>query len=138
MKTTPAYRQIGFDFQQAIHEDIVQNFEDYPKLWDLQAPNPSVDHRRSENLLHYLTNHGTTLPSDIHMSQLRVGDIVVWRLASAKIHIGFLAPVKNTQNQESFWVIHNFDRGPVWSNDLHRFAIINFHRFTPPETPLKP
>ncbi len=126
-----AYRSIGFDFQQAIHEDLLANFEHYPKLWDFQPPNPSVDHRRLENILYYISQHGQVLSKSTDPSELQIGDIVAWRLPNGDVHAGFLTPVKTTENQEQFWVVHNLDEGPVWANDLKRFSVIAYYRFIP-------
>ena len=126
-----SYRSTGFDFQQAIHEDIVKRFDEYPKLWDLQGPNYSVDHRRVENLLHYMETYGEVIPADVEESELKVGDIVAWRLASAKLHVGIIVPVKQSENHEQFWVVHNFGQGPVWANDLKRFSVECYYRFDP-------
>ena len=126
-----AYRSTGFDFQKAIHEDILKHFDEYPKLWDLQGPNYSVDHRRVENILHYMETYGEVIPADAEESDLRVGDIVAWRLASAKLHVGIIVPVKQSENHEQFWVVHNFGQGPVWANDLKRFSVECYYRFDP-------
>jgi len=45
-----AYRTLGVDLQRLVHEDMLANFDQYPKLWTLKAPDPNIDHRRVPNL----------------------------------------------------------------------------------------
>ena len=56
-----AYREVGFDFQQAIHESRTKHPDHYPQIWDNQPPNKSVDHRRVENLQTYLALNAISL-----------------------------------------------------------------------------
>ena len=48
-----AFRGAGLDLQQLVHEDMRANFAKYPKLWNLAAPDPHIDHRRVPNLMVY-------------------------------------------------------------------------------------
>jgi hypothetical protein len=53
-----AYRKLGIDLQVKVHEDMKRAFDSYPRLWGLQAPDPSIDHRRVPNLFAYpITGH---------------------------------------------------------------------------------
>src|SRR5688572_15501730 len=40
-----AYRAVGIDLQQRVHEDMRRAFDAYPRLWGLQRPDASIDHR---------------------------------------------------------------------------------------------
>jgi uncharacterized protein YijF (DUF1287 family) len=37
-----AYRKIGIDLQQKVHEDMKGNFAKYPKLWGLSKPDTNM------------------------------------------------------------------------------------------------
>jgi len=41
-----ALRKAGFDLQVLIHEDMTAHFPEYPALWDLTRPDPSIGHFR--------------------------------------------------------------------------------------------
>ena len=42
-----AYRKLGIDLQQEVHEDLKANFSQYPNLkkWGLKKPDTNIDHR---------------------------------------------------------------------------------------------
>ncbi len=71
-----AYRALGLDLQKLVHEDMVANFAQYPRLWGLSAPDPNIDHRRVPNLARFLERFGQTLPISRDASDFRPGDIV--------------------------------------------------------------
>jgi uncharacterized protein YijF (DUF1287 family) len=45
----PAYRAVGVDLQQSVHEDMARAFEAYPRAWGLSRPDANIDHRRVPN-----------------------------------------------------------------------------------------
>jgi uncharacterized protein YijF (DUF1287 family) len=49
-----AYRKLGIDLQQLVHEDMKANFGLYPKNWGLKSTDKNIDHRRVTNLMFYL------------------------------------------------------------------------------------
>jgi uncharacterized protein YijF (DUF1287 family) len=53
-----AYRGLGIDLQQRVHEDMLAHFDLYPKLWGLTAPDPNIDHRRVPNLAVFFSRFG--------------------------------------------------------------------------------
>src|SRR5688572_30256749 len=57
-----AYRAVGIDLQQRVHEDMRAAFAAYPKAWGLSRPDPNIDHRRVPNLQRYFTRRGTARP----------------------------------------------------------------------------
>lgn len=92
-----AFRSIGIDLQQAIHEDRVAFPEKYPlKRWANSRPDTNIDHRRVVNLAAYLENHGESHPL-ADWSSYRPGDIVFWRLASGEFpdHVGIVLDKKD-------------------------------------------
>jgi uncharacterized protein YijF (DUF1287 family) len=54
-----AYRAVGVDLQQRVHEDMTRAFGAYPKQWGLGAPDSNIDHRRVPNLQTYFGRRGT-------------------------------------------------------------------------------
>lgn len=58
-----SYRQIGIDLQQLVHEDMRDNFEQYPskRIWGLNKPDSNIDHRRVPNLQTYFSRFGQSL-----------------------------------------------------------------------------
>lgn len=48
-----AYRKVGIDLQQEVHEDMHSDFSAYPKIWGLKKPVKNIDHRRVPNLMIY-------------------------------------------------------------------------------------
>jgi len=55
-----AYRKVGIDLQKEVHEDMRDNFDEYPDKWGLSKPDKNIDHRRVPNLMVYFNRHGTT------------------------------------------------------------------------------
>ncbi len=49
-----AYRQLGIDLQQLVHQDMTLAFSDYPDHWGLTRPDSNIDHRRVPNLQTFL------------------------------------------------------------------------------------
>ena len=39
-----AYRKLGIDLQQLVHEDMKANFSSYPKIWGLKSTDKNIDH----------------------------------------------------------------------------------------------
>lgn len=71
-----AYRALGLDLQQLVHEDMLANFDAYPKRWGLKAPDANIDHRRVPNLARFFERHGQTLPASHDATDYLPGDII--------------------------------------------------------------
>ena len=56
-----AYRGVGADLQQLVHENMRKHFRVYPKRWVLWRPDKNIDHRRVPNLRRYLQRNGDAL-----------------------------------------------------------------------------
>ena len=54
-----AYRKLGIDLQKEVHEDMVVNFNKYPKNWGLSHTDKNIDHRRVPNLMTFFSRFGT-------------------------------------------------------------------------------
>src|SRR5690348_11696391 len=58
-----AYRAVGIDLQKEVHEDMKENFSEYPRFWARSAarPDANIDHRRVPNLMVFFSRKGESL-----------------------------------------------------------------------------
>ena len=127
-----AYRKLGIDLQQLVHEDMRQNFAAYPKRWGLRKPDRNIDHRRVPNLETYFTRKGFARKISKNGADYLPGDLVTWDLDPSRRelpHIGILVP--NPQGPGQPWVVHNIGAGPELSNSLFSWKITGHFRFLP-------
>lgn len=54
-----AYRKVDIDLQKEVHEDMRDNFSQYPNHWGLSTTDTNIDHRRVPNLMKFFERHGT-------------------------------------------------------------------------------
>jgi uncharacterized protein YijF (DUF1287 family) len=123
-----AYRGIGFDLQQAVHEDMRASFDAYPAIWGLTAPDPNIDHRRVPNLQVFFERHGLVKARTRAARDYRAGDIVTWMLPSNQPHIGIVA-LERTPDAARPLIIHNIGSGPKLDDILFEFEITGHYRF---------
>ena len=124
------YREaLGFDFQEAVHEDMKQNFSAYPKSWGLKRADKNIDHRRVPNLETFLKRQGAALPITKNAEDYLPGDIVSWRLGGRLPHIGIISDKKSDWGTPL--VIHNIGQGPVEDDLLFNTDINGHFRFVP-------
>lgn len=128
------YRRIGLDLQKLVHEDMRADFREYPQLWDALAPDPSIDHRRIENLARFFERKGRSLPVSRKPADYLPGDVVVWTLANAEMHIGIVVPGPG-HHQERPWVVHHLEKTPVWADQLFDYQIHGHYRFPAESAP---
>ncbi|MDP4845471.1 MAG: DUF1287 domain-containing protein [Salibacteraceae bacterium] len=124
-----AYRKVGIDLQQLVHEDMVANFSVYPKNWGLTSTDKNIDHRRVPNLMTYFSRHGKTLPKTEQASDYKPGDIVCWNLGAGLTHIGIVVDKKSDDGTPM--IVHNIGGGQVIENCLFRFTIIGHYQYLP-------
>src|SRR5690348_7620628 len=57
------YRTVGIDLQKEVHEDMKENFSEYPRFWARSAarPDANIDHRRVPNLMVFFSRKGESL-----------------------------------------------------------------------------
>ena len=122
------FRKMGVDLQVIVHEDMAENFRDYPQLWAASAPDTNIDHRRVENLQKFLERKGETLEVSRNSKDYQPGDIVVWSLSNAETHIGIVVPGPGNRAGES-WVVHNMGAGVKWENVLFDYSIQRHFRY---------
>ena len=125
-----AYRKVGADLQQLVHEDMKVNFSEYPNLWGLQSTDTNIDHRRVPNLMTYFSRNGNTLKITMNPDDYKPGEIVAWRLPNGLTHIGIVSK-QRTHDQSGYMMIHNIGRGQVLEDCLFSFKIIGHYAFIP-------
>lgn len=123
-----AYRKLGIDLQQRVHEDMKGHFSAYPANWGLSGPDTNIDHRRVPNLMTFFGRHGETLALSRDAADYRAGDIVCWDLGGGTTHIGILANRRSADGTRPL-VIHNIGAGQVLEDMLFRFTIIGHYRY---------
>ena len=123
-----AYRKMGIDLQQEVHEDMRQNFQSYPKYWGLKTTDRNIDHRRVPNLMYFFSRKGMVLPISRNAADYRAGDIVCWQLPRGMKHIGLIVHQKSKDQQRPL-VIHNIGSGQVIEDCLFTFKIIGHFRY---------
>lgn len=124
-----AYRGIGVDLQQRVHEDMRAAWAAYPKLWGLRSTDRNIDHRRVPNLATFFARHGRTLAvSQTDASIYAPGDIVTWRLASGVPHIGLVS----AQHRDGRpLIVHNIGAGTQREDMLFDHVITGHYRYEP-------
>ena len=119
----------GFDFQKAIHEDMLANFKAYPQSWGLKRPDKNIDHRRVPNIERFLKRQGASMPITKKAEDYQPGDIVSWRLGGSLPHIGIVS--QNKSEWGTPLIIHNVGAGPVEDDLLFNTPINGHFRFLP-------
>lgn len=121
-----AFRVIGIDLQQRVHEDMRRAFGAYPPLWELAKPDRNIDHRRVPNLQAYFGRHGQALPVSDRAADYQPGEIVLWRLDSGLPHIGL---VSDRAQDGRPLVIHNIGAGTREEDVLFAYRIEGRFRY---------
>jgi uncharacterized protein YijF (DUF1287 family) len=122
-----AYRVLGIDLQQAVHEDMSETFAAYPDRWGLGAPDPNIDHRRVPNLEVFFARRGVRLPVTDDPGDYLPGDLVTWNLGPLP-HIGIVVSVPSNDG-ERFQIAHNIGRGPELEDMLFDYEIVGHFRY---------
>ncbi len=128
-----AYRQVGLDLQQAVHEDMRRAFAAYPKIWGLSRPDRNIDHRRVPNLRRFLDRQGAALDISDDPKDYRPGDLVTWNLrgdGGSLPHIGIVVDRLSPDGRRPL-IVHNIGQGPKAEDILFRFKITGHFRYRP-------
>ncbi len=120
-----AYRQIGIDLQQTVHEDMRRNFTVYPKLWGLNQPDKNIDHRRVANLMTFFNRRGAALPI---IGEYLPGDLVTYDLGEIGLHI---AIVSNIKTNDGYQMVHNACCGTKVETIPRNWKINGRYRYLP-------
>lgn len=123
-----AYRKLGIDLQKIVHEDMIANFDKYPKSWGLKRTDKNIDHRRVPNLMVFFARHGKVKSISNKAEDYLPGDIVCWNLGGSITHIGLVVNIKSTDGKRNK-VVHNIGSGQVLADCLFDFKIIGHYRY---------
>ena len=126
-----AYRKLGVDLQQLVHQDMNKAWSAYPHVqkWNLKKPDSNIDHRRVPNLATFFARHGTTLaPSKAGRNYLP-GDVVTWRLPRNLTHIGIVGDKQSRSGAPL--MIHNIGAGTQEEDMLFKYDITGHYRYAP-------
>lgn len=121
-----AFRGIGIDLQQALHEDMKRHFARYPQNWGLKRPDKNIDHRRVPNLECYFKRRGWQLPVTNNPADYLPGDIVTCLLGNSIPHIMIVSDRKNAQGIPL--IIHNVGSGTQEEEDLFLYEPTGHYR----------
>ncbi len=124
-----AYRAVGIDLQQRVHEDMRSAFDAYPKHWGLRAPDSNIDHRRVPNLQTYFKRKGAQLGVASDPAAYLTGDLVTWMLPGNLPHIGIVSQKRSDDGSRPL-IIHNIGRGPEVEDMLFRYPITGHYRYS--------
>lgn len=132
-----AYRALGIDLQEKVHQDMKAHFNLYPKTWGLKKPDANIDHRRVLNLKVFFKRFGETLPISDNAEDYQPGDIVTWNVKpfwqpgkQPLPHIGIVVD-KKSEDGKRYQVVHNIGRGPKLEDMLFEFPITGHYRYFP-------
>lgn len=127
-----AYRQLGIDLQQLVHQDMTLAFSDYPDHWGLTRPDSNIDHRRVPNLQTFFTRQNAALPISNKGDDYQPGDLVTWNLPGNLPHIGIIVDQRSADDERPL-VVHNIGRGPELEDILFDYPVTGHYRFLPSE-----
>lgn len=125
-----AYRTLGIDLQQAVHEDMARAFHLYPCNWGLTAPDSNIDHRRVPNLERFFARHGAALALSCDASDYAPGELVTWRLGGRLPHIGIVTN-RVSASSGQLMIEHNIGAGPRLEDVLFAFPMAGHFRYWP-------
>ena len=123
-----AYRALGIDLQQRVHEDMRAAFSAYPRLWGMRAPDPNIDHRRVPNLQTFFRRRGAERSVSADPSAYAPGDLVTWMLPGNLPHIGIVTDQRTADGARPL-VVHNIGRGPEVEDTLFTYPITGVFRY---------
>ena len=121
-----AYRTIGIDLQQLVHEDMKNNFNLYPTIWALKKPDTNIDHRRVPNLETFFKRHSKVLVISSNGTDYQPGDIVSWRIPVP--HIGLVTNLKSADGKRPL-IVHNIGLGVQIEDMLFHYPIHGHFRY---------
>jgi len=123
-----AYRGVGVDLQQAVHEDMSAAFSAYPTIWGLKRPDSNIDHRRVLNLQVFFLRNGIKLPVSDNPDDYRAGEIVTWMLPGNLPHVGIVTDQRSSDGIRPM-VVHNIGSGPKLEDRLFEFPITGHYKY---------
>lgn len=124
-----AYRALGIDLQQLVHEDMKAHFALYPKIWGLKRPDPNIDHRRVPNLETFFNRFAEVRARSKRPEDYQPGDLVTCRLPGNLPHIMIVSDELVFLSQNRYQIIHNVGAGPKQEDRLFSYDITGHYRY---------
>jgi hypothetical protein len=124
-----AFRALGLDLQQLVHEDMARAFSKYPQRWGLSKPDANIDHRRVPNLMRFFERVGKKQPVTKKPEDYQPGDIVTVMLPGNLPHIVLVSDVPAAAEPKRMQVIHNIGAGTQMEDRLFDFEITGHYRY---------
>jgi uncharacterized protein YijF (DUF1287 family) len=121
-----AYRKVGSDLQQLVHEDMKKAFPEYNKRRRSDRIDANIDHRRTPNLETFLTRRGASLPITDKATDYQPGDIVFWDVAAG--HVGLVVNEK-VSGTDRYLIVHNICCGVQKVDFLFDAKIVGHYRW---------
>jgi len=127
------YRSVGVDLQKEVHEDMVRNFDLYPRRWRwvLSRPDPNIDHRRVPNLMVFFARKGESLPLSGRADDYAPGDLVTWDLGGGVPHVGVIVDQKSAKSGR-YMIVHNIGQGPRMEDIIFNWKVTGHYRYFGP------
>ena len=123
-----AFRAVGTDLQQLVHEDMKAHFAAYPHQWGLSRTDANIDHRRVPNLMTFFARRGKALPVTASAADYQPGDVVTWTLPGNLPHIGLVVTETAPDDPTHHLVIHNIGAGARMEDVLFAFKQTGHYR----------
>lgn len=124
-----SFRAAGVDLQKEVHEDMRENFEQYPTKWGLTEPDTNIDHRRVPNLQTFFKRKEKSLPITKDGKNYKPGDVVSWDLnGKGMTHIGVVSNIWNDETKR-YLIIHNIGGGTRLEDRLFDWEITGHYRY---------
>ena len=121
-----AYRKLGIDLQEKVHEDMVANFSLYPTFWGKNKADSNIDHRRVRNLMTFFERFGHTLAVTDNPKDYNPGDIICWSMGGTTTHIGIVSHYLSNDGL-THKIVHNIGAGQNLDNRLFGAKIIGHY-----------
>lgn len=122
-----ALRELSFDLQKLVHEDMKKSFSQYPKIWNLKGPDRNIDHRRVPNLQTFFKRRGISLKVTQNAEDYQPGDLVTCTVAGNRPHIMIVSDKKSHDGTPL--VIHNIGNGTQEENSLFTYPLTGHYRW---------
>ena len=119
-----AFRQVGWDLQACLHQDMKAAFAAYPTRWGLKRPDANIDHRRVLNLMTWFNRQQWSVPMSTRPQDYLPGDIVAWDLGGGLTHIGIVV----ADDQQRPRIVHNIGQGARLEDVLFAWTQIGHYR----------
>ena len=124
-----AFRKLGLDLQQLVHDDMARAFEKYPQQWGLRKPDTNIDHRRVPNLMRFFERSGKKIAVSKKPEDYQPGDLVTCLVPPHLPHIMIVSDVPSSADPKRLQVIHNIGGGAQLEDRLFDFELTGHYRY---------